>query len=1120
MAKSVLVDEVKRRIHVKEYRSRKHVHAVPDVALDNPDPYQFADELPGYYSSVQPMMTGLSQAIIDSMTAEIAILDRQGIIVAVNKAWRRYSQDDAINYKDPLLNSEIGSNYLTTCKGLACIEKGYARTIYEGIKQVTDQVVEDFSFDYACDTMSNQRWFNISAAQFEANHDYLIINHLDITSQIRASNMLEKLSIAVDHSPAAIVIVDKDTKIQFVNSKFTEVTGYNVDDVIGKNPRMFQSGRTPLTVHLDLWEKIGHGKPWQGELINRRKNGEIFTDEMNVTPVVNPDGVVTNYVAVHVDITERKAIEENLKRSRAQLNAFVRHAPVSIAMFDRQLNYIAYSDHWFTEFGQGYGSLIGLNHYQVLSDIPDDWRIIHQQCLAGETVKNDAYLWQRADRSVHWLRWVVQPWTEENERTGGILVMIEDITESILAQSDLRAVLAESVDAIWIADDAGKVAFANPAALKLTGHTFDELQQQSFFETIAEKSREELAVYLEQLENKKFIRHEWELKGRNGSMIWLELTIGKLTDGRYLAFGRDLTETKRTDAELRKLFQAVEQNPESILICNVSGNIEYVNQAFLTKTGYERAEVIGKNPRILHSGKTPPDYYRAMWQSLLNGDKWQGELYNRTKDGTEFIDFATISPIHQADGRISHFVSIQANITDNKLGEARIHDLAFFDQLTGLPNKILMEDRLNQILTINSRTGEHGALLFIDLDHFKNVNDTLGHHMGDQMLKMAAKCLLNCVQACDAVARFGGDEFIVLLSGLDADETTAAKSAAAAAYRILDALDQIYQLGDAQMHSTASIGVTLFQGADTNAAELLKQADMAMYQSKEGGRNSVRFFDPSLELEMKQRTNMEEDLRQAIDKEQFSLYYQPQFNHQRELIGAEVLIRWIHPIRGVISPAVFIPFAEENGSILAIGEWVLRTACLQLTKWEQQADFPAVSLAVNVSAFQFKQPNFVDSVCQTLVHTGANARHLKLELTESMLIENLEEIIEKMVILKKLGISFSLDDFGTGYSSLSFLKRLPLTQLKIDQSFVKHVLSDANDATIARTIVTLAHSLGLSVIAEGVETEEQKDFLFNAGCHDYQGYLYSRPLPLAEFEQLLKKECHQPECRADLHPEG
>ncbi|WP_337955966.1 putative bifunctional diguanylate cyclase/phosphodiesterase [Curvibacter lanceolatus] len=440
--------------------------------------------------------------------------------------------------------------------------------------------------------------------------------------------------------------------------------------------------------------------------------------------------------------------------------------------------------------------------------------------------------------------------------------------------------------------------------------------------------------------------------------------------------------------------------------------------------------------------------------------------------------------------------------TEHRRSAAQINNLAFFDQLTGLPNRVLLLDRLRQTQAISQRTGQYAALLFIDLDHFKTLNDTKGHDMGDLLLQQVADRLRQGVHPDDTVARIGGDEFVMVLGGLGETARDAASATEAIAERLLRSLTRAYTLRGFVHHSSASLGATLFLGQGTSMDELMKQADLAMYRAKDAGRQAVRFFDPAMEAVVKHRAEIEDDLRRALQQQQFVLHFQPQVNSASELLSAEVLVRWQHPERGLVPPGDFIGLAEDSGLIVPLGRWVLQAACEQLACWAGRPGLGQLSLAVNMSAKQFRDPGFVAMVLEVVQHTGADPRRLKLELTESLLVHDVDEIIATMQTLQGHGIGFSLDDFGTGYSSLTYLKRLPLNQLKIDQSFVRDMLDDAHDAAIAKTIVTLAQSLDLPVIAEGVETLAQQRFLQQIGCHAYQGYLFSRPVPLDVFEPL------------------
>jgi diguanylate cyclase (GGDEF)-like protein/PAS domain S-box-containing protein len=479
------------------------------------------------------------------------------------------------------------------------------------------------------------------------------------------------------------------------------------------------------------------------------------------------------------------------------------------------------------------------------------------------------------------------------------------------------------------------------------------------------------------------------------------------------------------------------------------------------------------------------------------------ELQQRCRDGSLIWTEVVTKIDRDAQGTLLGFHGISRDITRRKAAEEQIRSLAFYDPLTELPNRRLLMDRLEKAISSCIRSQRKGALLFVDLDNFKTLNDTLGHDKGDLLLQQVAQRLSSCVRDCDTVARLGGDEFVVMLEDLSESPSEAATQAEVLGAKILSSLNQNYRLASYEHHSTPSIGITLFGEAHEGIDEPLKRADLAMYQAKAAGRNTLRFFDPQMQDVVTARAALEDGLREALAGHQFVLHYQAQVDNAGRASGAEALVRWMHPERGMVSPAEFIPLAEETSLILPLGSWVMETACTQLALWSTQAAAAHLTVSVNVSARQFHQNDFVAQVSSVLERTGANPRRLKLELTEGLLVSNIEDVIAKMTTLKALGVGFSLDDFGTGYSSLSYLKRLPLDQLKIDQGFVRDILIDPNDAAIAKMVIVLADSLGLSCIAEGVETQAQLDFLASQGCQAYQGYLFSRPLPVAAFEAFL-----------------
>ena len=580
--------------------------------------------------------------------------------------------------------------------------------------------------------------------------------------------------------------------------------------------------------------------------------------------------------------------------------------------------------------------------------------------------------------------------------------------------------------------------------------------------------------------------------------------MADIVDRTFDEMRNELEMRRKAEQQLRIAATAFECR-EGIFVTDARGVILQVNRAFTEISGYDASEVVGQTPRVLKSGRHDDQFYTNMWESIANSGVWEGEIWDRRKSGDIYPKWLTITAVKDEDGVVTNYVATNTDITARKASEEEIRYLAFYDPLTQLPNRRLLTDRLTKALGTSARSERHGALLFVDMDNFKALNDTLGHHTGDILLQQVAERLSKAVRATDTVARLGGDEFVVLLEELSARSSEAATQAELVGNKILTSLNQGYHIIGHDYRITPSIGITLFLGRRDSIDDLLKQADIAMYQAKGAGRNTVRFFDPEMQAAVVRRSAMEIELRGAAPADQLMLYYQPQIDDIGGLIGAEALVRWQHPRRGIVPPSEFIPLAEETGLILDIGTWVLRTACSQLAAWSETSG-RHLSLAVNVSAAQVLGADFVAQVTEIIEQSGADPRQLKLELTESIFLNNVEGTIAKMSALKGIGVSFSLDDFGTGYSSLSYIKRLPLDQLKIDQSFVRDVLTDANDATIARTIITLAQSLGLSVIAEGVETEEQRSFLVGAGCTAFQGYLFSRPLPIDAF-QLFQERC-------------
>lgn len=556
------------------------------------------------------------------------------------------------------------------------------------------------------------------------------------------------------------------------------------------------------------------------------------------------------------------------------------------------------------------------------------------------------------------------------------------------------------------------------------------------------------------------------------------------------------------ETALRKLAQAVEQSPESIVITDLDANIEYVNESFVRNTGYNREELIGQNQRILHSGKTPKSTYDALWKSLAEGITWQGEFYNTRKDGSEYTEHAIISPIRQPDGRITHYVAIREDITEKKRAEAEIHRLAYYDTLTGLPNRALLLERMAQTLSTTRRVGHHSALISFNIDRFKTVNDAGGQTLGDTLLKVVGERLSHILREGDVVARIAGDEFGVLLTDLAPQQHAAAHLALHVSEKIHTSLHEPFRLGDECITLTACLGIALFPESDEDSPlDILRRANTALHHSKTRGSGQTAFFESSVDEIAKQRFNIERELHQAITSGELRVFLQPQVDAAGKIVGAEALVRWQHPQRGLIPPSAFIPIAEESNLIIEIGTWVFTEVCRLLVR-EDMAAWP-IRIAVNISPRHFRQSDFVDQIKHSLTSTGADPTHLTLEVTEGVVIDNINDVIAKMSELSSMGIHFSMDDFGTGYSSLSYLKRLPIHELKIDKSFVQDM---TNDASLVETILSVAQHMHLRVVAEGVETAEQATFLNQRGQVIHQGYLFGKPEPAETWIASVKKQ--------------
>jgi len=572
-----------------------------------------------------------------------------------------------------------------------------------------------------------------------------------------------------------------------------------------------------------------------------------------------------------------------------------------------------------------------------------------------------------------------------------------------------------------------------------------------------------------------------------------------LVEQRTAALTLEIAERKQAEVAIRKLSSAIEKVADSIFITDCNGVIEYINPAFESITGYGREEALGQTPRVIKSGKHDEQFYQQIWETLLQGEVYRNVFINRRKDGELYHEAVTITPLTDESGKITHYISSGKDITESIQTQERLHHLAHHDALTGLPNRVLFVDRLKHALLQAERRKRSVAVMFLDMDRFKIVNDTLGHEAGDRLLQAMAARLHSCVREGDTVARFGGDEFAGFLSDVASPEDVAL-----VVTKFLDALAPPFMIDGHELFISGSIGISLYPEDGTDTQTLMKNADSAMYRAKQMGGNTSEFYHSEMTAHTLTRLSRETGLRRALEREEFVLQYQPQFDLKSgEVVGFEALIRWENLESGAMQPNEFIPLLEETGLIVQVGEWILLTACKQHGAW-LAAGLPPLRMAVNISSRQFDGDELIKTLRKVLDAHCMEAQYLELEITETILMKNAEPDIEALQALSDMGMRFAIDDFGTGYSSLTYLKRFPINILKIDKAFVHDITVNADDAAIVRAIITMAHSLGMKTVAEGVETREQLDFLRIQGCDFAQGFYFSQPLSGSEIEELMK----------------
>ncbi len=837
------------------------------------------------------------------------------------------------------------------------------------------------------------------------------------------------------------------------------------------------------------------------------------------------DGRALRAAGIVEDITERKLAELALSESESRLRRIVDTAHEGIWTIDL--------DGRTTFANPRMAQLLGCSADQLfdrsLFDFMEaDTRAAAEQNLVKRRAgiaETHEFRFRRLDGSHLWTLVATNPLYGEGGEVTGALAMITDITarkeaETVLERERRLLEQAEQIANIGAWEwDVAEDRWTHSAGWK-TIHGIEgqvPLSSAQMMTLVPTEERDTVqGAFTAALDGRRPYDIEHHIIRPIDGVVRLVHAVGKVirnNQGEVLTMrgiARDITASKEVEAELRIAAIAFEAQ-EGMLVTDAEERILRVNEAFTRITGYRAEESVGKTPRLLRSGRHDPEFFAQMWARIEHEGYWEGEIWNRRKSGEIFPEWLTVTAVRDDLGHATHYVGTLTDISQRKEDEAAIRRLAFYDPLTGLANRRLLLDRLHQTLAAAARTGRDGALIFIDLDNFKQLNDTRGHQIGDLLLAEVGRRLTETVRRSDSVARLGGDEFVVLLQDLGDDPAQAAALAEAVGEKIIAVLGMPYSLAGKEHESTPSLGIAMFEREPHTAEEILKHADLAMYQAKAAGRNRLRFYDPMMQASVNQRAALERELRHAIGDGQLVLHYQSQVDTQGRVNGAEALLRWRHPERGLIPPAQFIGLAESLGLTLPLGRWVLASACAQLAEWASQPESAGLTLAVNISGSHFRRPELVEDVRRALAESGADPGRLRLELIESPLLDDPEDALVKMLALKQTGVGFTLDNFGSGYCSLSYLKRLPLDQLKLAPAFVREVLADSDDDATADSFVALAESLGLAIMAEGVETEAQRDYLLHHGCQTFQGFLFGLPGPV----DALFQAAAQPRARSE-----
>lgn len=923
---------------------------------------------------------------------------------------------------------------------------------------------------------------------------YALILIMNITEQKAPEESLQKLlrlyTNLTQSVPVGIFQTDREGEWIYVNEKALSMAGMTLDTAIGTGWINYIHDEDKKRV-LNQWTQSRQTKTalWT-EYRYPHSDGTNTWVLAQAIPETDEQGEIVAYLGTLTDITERKNAEDITNQLNAEMQAIFDAFPDILFRVDEKGIILDYKTQDYSYLYCSPQECIGKTVQEVLTEPVGNllYQGIQKALQTGE-VASIEYCLIIAEKKRFFEARIVQLTSDE---TIAVVRDISDRKHSELALKEseerLKTIISTNPNGLVILDPDGKVLFVNPAAKTLFGRKTEDLMGRILGIPIIVNNYSEI-----------------EILQPTGKLVIARMRLVKINweeKEAFLASLVDVTDLQQAQEQLKILYQATEQSPVSVVITDAEGNIEYVNAKFEQLTGYSRQEVIGENPRILKSGKTSRQEYRYLWQTLISGKEWHGEFHNRKKNGELFWEAASISPIKNQEGVITHFVGIKEDITERKQQEITLAYQANYDALTGLPNRFLAIDRLKQAILQAERQNKRVALMFIDLDHFKNVNDTLGHEYGDLLLQQVSQRLSDCLRKSDTVARLGGDEFLIIIANLEQPN-----HCKVIASKILATLEKPFDLLGEEAFISASIGITLYPDDGHDVSVLMRNADAAMYLGKRGGRNDFKFYTIGMNEEAQSRVRIEKLLRHALQENEFYIVYQPIIELKSDtVIGAEALLRWHNSELGQVNPDQFISIAEETGLITELGAWVISQACQEVVTWRTQGS--PIWVAVNLSPRQFREAKLLEIITNAIRVNGITNHCLELEITEKLLLEDFPGSQGLINQLHQMNFRLSIDDFGTGYSALSYLIKFPFNRLKIDRSFIADLCHNPEVLGLVKTIIAMGHGLKLEVIAEGVETSEQANILKNQGCDYAQGYFFSPPLVSEQFQGYL--QIHNP----------